>query len=88
MIECKKTGAHIYLEQHARWAVCDAFILGVDAHTEEPIWCFRIVYSDTRPQRSVKHFTVLDATLWFPDAPITTLITNKATYHGYEGVNI
>lgn len=87
-MECKKTGAHIYLEQHDRWAICDAFILGVDAITEEPIWLFRIVFDEHRPLRDVKHFTVHDTTMWFLDKPIKTLVTAKATYHGYEGVSL
>ena len=85
-MECKKTGAHIYLEQHGMWAVCDAFLLGVDIRTEEPIWLFRIVGTRFKPMRDVRHFTVHDTTMWFLDNPVQTITTAKATYHGYEGV--
>lgn len=87
-MECKKTGAHIYLTDHGAWAVCDAFLVGVDAKTEEPIWLFRITSTNFGKFRDYKHFTIHEVDHWFKDQPISTLIANKVTYHGYEGVLI
>lgn len=80
MMQCTKTGCHVYDMSHNQYFWGDAFECNGVA-------LFRTVSKSFKPFAPVIHFTVSHFDLSFKD-DVSTMVATVYTNHGYDGVAV